>query len=144
MATLGRSWATLGDQLFLTSCVPASKVTSRAATGSTLPVCHLGCSAGATLGDMDAVEPRTESLSQRELRNESGRVLREVGEGRSFVLTNSGVPVGRIVPIDAPAPALAIARPAKREGGWSALAIERKVATRSLAETLDDLREDRL
>lgn len=93
---------------------------------------------------MDAVEPRTESLSQRELRNESGRVLREVGEGRSFVLTNSGVPVGRIVPIDAPAPALAIARPAKREGGWSALAIERKVATRSLAETLDDLREDRL
>lgn len=93
---------------------------------------------------MSVIEPRNESLSQRELRNESGRVLREVSEGRSFVLTNSGVPVGRIVPIDAPAPALTIARPARREGGWAALAIERKTATRSLAETLDDLREDRL
>lgn len=93
---------------------------------------------------MSMIEPRNESLSQRELRNESGRVLREVSEGHSFVLTNSGVPVGRIVPIDAPAPALTIARSAKREGGWAALAIERKTATRSLAETLDDLRGDRL
>lgn len=95
---------------------------------------------------MSIIEPRNESLSQRELRNESGRVLREVSEGRSFVLTNSGVPVGRIVPIDAPAPALTIARPAKRVGGWggAALAIERKTAARSLADTLSDLREDRL
>ena len=86
----------------------------------------------------------TESLSQRELRNESGRVLRAVGEGHSFVLTNSGVPVGRIVPLDAPSPSLRIARPARREGGWKALAIGRKVSERSLAETLDDLRGDRL
>lgn len=85
-----------------------------------------------------------ESLSQRELRNESGRVLRAVSEGHSFVLTNSGVPVGRIVPLDAPAPSLTIARPARREGGWAALAIERKTGTKSLAETLDELREDRL
>lgn len=85
-----------------------------------------------------------ESLSQRELRNESGRVLRAVSEGHSFVLTNSGVPVGRIVPLDAPAPGLTIARPARREGGWAALGIERKTCTKGLAETLDELREERL
>lgn len=92
---------------------------------------------------MSIIEPTTESLSQRELRNESGRVLRAVSEGRSFVLTNSGVPVGRIVPIDAPAPALTIARPARREGGWAALGIRRKAVGQPLSEILDDLREDR-
>ncbi|MFD4367981.1 type II toxin-antitoxin system Phd/YefM family antitoxin [Rhodococcus sp. NPDC058521] len=93
---------------------------------------------------MSVNEPQVERLSQRELRNESGRVLRAVSEGQSFVLTNSGVPVGRIVPLDAPAPALKIARPARREGGWATLAIERKTAEQSLSATLDDLRGDRL
>lgn len=91
-----------------------------------------------------SIEPHVESLSQRELRNESGRVLRAVSEGHSFVLTNSGVPVGRIVPLDAPAAGLTIARPARREGGWAALAIERKTTEQGLAATLDDLRGDRL
>ncbi len=93
---------------------------------------------------MSSLEPQVEILSQRELRNESGRVLRAVREGHSFVLTNSGVPVGRIVPLDAPAPALTIARPARREDGWVALAIERKSTEQSLSAILDDLREDRL
>lgn len=93
---------------------------------------------------MGTVEPQAESLSQRELRNESGRVLRAVREGHSFVLTNSGVPVGRIVPLDAPVAALPIARPARREGGWRALAIERKTSEHSLTAILDDLRDDRL
>ena len=93
---------------------------------------------------MSTSEPRIESLSQRELRNESGRVLRAVSEGHSFVLTNRGVPVGRIVPIDAPSPALTIARPARRKGGWAALAIERKVTEQSLASIVDDMREDRV
>jgi prevent-host-death family protein len=92
---------------------------------------------------MESGDPRIESLSQRELRNESGRVLRAVSEGNSFILTNRGVPVGRIVPLDARAPALTIARPARRHGGWAALRIKRKTASRSLAEILDDLREDR-
>lgn len=30
------------------------------------------------------------TFSQRELRNESGRVLRAVSEGHTFLLTNSG------------------------------------------------------
>ncbi|WP_062387506.1 type II toxin-antitoxin system Phd/YefM family antitoxin [Demequina iriomotensis] len=93
---------------------------------------------------MEASESAIERLSQRELRNESGRVLRAVSEGRSFVLTNGGVPVGRLVPLDAPAPALPIARPARREGGWAALGIRRRVSGRGLAATLDDLRGERL
>ena len=48
------------------------------------------------------------------------------------------------MPLDAPAPALTIARPARREGGWAALAIERKTTEQSLSVTLDDLRGDRL
>lgn len=92
---------------------------------------------------VEAVEPQVESLSQRELRNESGRVLRAVAEGQTFVLTNSGVPVGRIVPLDAPAAALTIARPARRQGGWAALGIERQVGEGGLGAILDDLRSDR-
>lgn len=85
-----------------------------------------------------------ETLSQRELRNESGRVFRAVSEGQSFVLTNSGVPVGRIVPLDAPQPSLPITRPARRVGGWSDLGIVRAEMGDELAGILDDLREDRL
>ncbi|MFT4044041.1 MAG: type II toxin-antitoxin system prevent-host-death family antitoxin [Gordonia sp. (in: high G+C Gram-positive bacteria)] len=92
---------------------------------------------------MSATEPTPQSLSQRELRNEAGRVLRAVSEGHSFILTNSGVPVGRIVPIDDPAPALKIARRARRSGGWTALGIERKTTAQPLAEIPDDLRADR-
>ncbi len=93
---------------------------------------------------MGITEEAFERLSQRELRNESGRVLRAVSEGHSFVLTNSGVPVGRLVPLDAEVPALPITRPARRQGGWAALAIRRKASPQGLAATLDDLRGDRL
>lgn len=93
---------------------------------------------------MSAVEPPTESLSQRELRNESGRVLRAVGEGHSFVLTNRGTPVGRIVPLDAPSPSLPIVRPAKRVGGWAALKPELTADDRPMAQVIDEMREDRV
>lgn len=93
---------------------------------------------------MSGLEPELETLSQRELRNESGRVLRAVNEGQSFVLTNSGKPVGMIVPLDAGPPTLSIARPARRQGGWAELAQARKKSTQGLADILDDLREDRL
>lgn len=101
------------------------------------------CSAGATIVLMSAGEPQIESLSQRELRNESGRVLREVGEGHSFVLTNRGIPVGRIVPLDAPNPTLPIVRHAKRVGGWAALKPAGAENDRPLTQIIDELREDR-
>ncbi|MGB6059663.1 MAG: type II toxin-antitoxin system prevent-host-death family antitoxin [Microthrixaceae bacterium] len=93
---------------------------------------------------MSTTDPQSESLSQRELRNESGRVLREVSEGRSFVLTNRGVPVGRIVPLDAPPSALPISRPAKRVGGWAALKPQPTDGDRPMREILDELRDDRV
>ena len=74
------------------------------------------CSANATLAVVTGVEPQLRSLSQHELRNKSGRVLRAVSEGQSFVVTNRGVPVARIVPLEEPAPALRIVRPARRQG----------------------------
>jgi antitoxin (DNA-binding transcriptional repressor) of toxin-antitoxin stability system len=38
-------------------------------------------------------------ITQRELRNESGRIMRGLDEGESFVVTRSGVPVGELVPL---------------------------------------------
>lgn len=38
-------------------------------------------------------------ISQRELRNDSGRVLRALSEGKSFNVTRNGVAVGELIPI---------------------------------------------
>jgi prevent-host-death family protein len=44
----------------------------------------------------------TRTISQRELRNDSAKIIRELQQGTSFVLTNNGVPVAEIVPIHGP------------------------------------------
>jgi prevent-host-death family protein len=38
-------------------------------------------------------------ITQRELRNESGEVMRALDRGESFVVTRNGVPVGELVPL---------------------------------------------
>lgn len=38
------------------------------------------------------------TISQRELRNESGEIMRALDRGESFLITRSGVPVGELVP----------------------------------------------
>jgi antitoxin (DNA-binding transcriptional repressor) of toxin-antitoxin stability system len=38
-------------------------------------------------------------ISQRELRNDSGRIMRDLDKGRSFVVTRNGVPVGELSPV---------------------------------------------
>jgi prevent-host-death family protein len=38
-------------------------------------------------------------ITQRELRNESGDVMRALDRGESFVVTRNGVPVGELRPI---------------------------------------------
>ena len=38
-------------------------------------------------------------ITQRELRNESGRIMRALDKGRSFTVTRNGVPVGDLVPV---------------------------------------------
>lgn len=37
-------------------------------------------------------------ITQRELRNQSGEIMRELDEGETFVVTRNGVPVGELVP----------------------------------------------
>lgn len=41
----------------------------------------------------------TRRITQRELRNESGRIMRALDKGKSFTVTRNGVPVGELVPI---------------------------------------------
>jgi prevent-host-death family protein len=38
-------------------------------------------------------------LTQRELRNESGEIMRALDRGDSFVVTRRGVPVGALTPV---------------------------------------------
>lgn len=38
-------------------------------------------------------------ITQRELRNESGRIMRGLDKGRTFVVTRNGVPVGELIPL---------------------------------------------
>jgi prevent-host-death family protein len=38
-------------------------------------------------------------ISQRELRNNSGEIMRELDEGGTFVVTRNGVPVGELTPL---------------------------------------------
>ena len=42
-----------------------------------------------------------DSVSQREMRNNSGELLRRVAEGESVLVTNNGVPAAVLVPADA-------------------------------------------
>jgi antitoxin (DNA-binding transcriptional repressor) of toxin-antitoxin stability system len=39
-----------------------------------------------------------DTITQRELRNESGRIMRALDRGKSFTVTRNGVPVGELVP----------------------------------------------
>ena len=41
----------------------------------------------------------TEQISQRELRNDSGRIMRGLDEGRSYVITRRSEPVGELRPL---------------------------------------------
>lgn len=38
-------------------------------------------------------------ITQRELRNESGEIMRELDRGETFVVTRNGVPVGELTPL---------------------------------------------
>ena len=38
-------------------------------------------------------------VTQRELRNESGRIMRALDRGEAFTITRNGVPVGELVPL---------------------------------------------
>jgi prevent-host-death family protein len=39
------------------------------------------------------------TITQRELRNESGEIMRRLDQGETFVVTRRGVPVGELIPV---------------------------------------------
>jgi prevent-host-death family protein len=45
------------------------------------------------------VTPVAREITQRQLRNESGEIMRELDRGESFVVTRNGVPVGELTPV---------------------------------------------
>lgn len=44
-------------------------------------------------------EPTFHEITQRELRNDSGSILRSVERGGSFVITRNGSPIGQLIPL---------------------------------------------
>ena len=38
-------------------------------------------------------------ITQRELRNESGKIMRALDQGEAFIVTRNGVPVGELTPL---------------------------------------------
>ncbi|MGH3872688.1 MAG: type II toxin-antitoxin system Phd/YefM family antitoxin [Pseudonocardiaceae bacterium] len=38
-------------------------------------------------------------ITQRELRNDSGSIMRAVERGESFTITRNGTPIGRLIPL---------------------------------------------
>ena len=38
-------------------------------------------------------------ITQRELRNNSGEIMRQLDQGASFIVTRNGVPVGELAPL---------------------------------------------
>ena len=38
-------------------------------------------------------------ITQRELRNNSGEIMRQLDQGESFVVTRNGIPVGELSPL---------------------------------------------
>lgn len=86
------------------------------------------------------LEPRR--ISQRELRNNSAQIMRDLEAGESFILTNNGREVGRVVPITEPALQPAVPRhPRFRERLDEIVPVTSPL---TIQEVLDDLRDDRL
>lgn len=40
-----------------------------------------------------------EEITQRELRNDSGEIMRRLDAGETFIVTRNGVPVGELTPL---------------------------------------------
>jgi prevent-host-death family protein len=38
-------------------------------------------------------------ITQRELRNDSGEIMRKLDQGEAFIVTRNGVPVGELTPL---------------------------------------------
>ena len=71
-------------------------------------------------------------ITQRELRNDSRRIMRALDKGTSFIVTHNGVPVGELIPVRRPVfvPADAVV---------AAFAGARRVARKRFRKDIDDV-----
>ena len=81
------------------------------------------------------------SVSERELRNDTGRILREAQSGETIAVTSRGVVVALLVPPPASSRDTLRVRAARRSGGFGAL--PRQSGSTPSGEVLDGLRADR-
>jgi antitoxin (DNA-binding transcriptional repressor) of toxin-antitoxin stability system len=44
----------------------------------------------------------TTTITQRELRNDSGEIMRRLDQGETFIVTRNGMPVGELSPLHRP------------------------------------------
>lgn len=79
------------------------------------------------------------TISQRELRNHSGAVMRSVEAGETLIVTRNGTPVAQLGPISA-SDMLPVVRPSR---GIRFSELRRVRAELPVEELLDDLRAER-
>lgn len=83
-----------------------------------------------------------ERISHRTLRNESGRILKAVEQGESFVITNNGQDVATISPLtDDPFPGLTVTR-SDPLFSFMSLSPQKRPEHDSSTQILDHLRGD--
>jgi prevent-host-death family protein len=74
-------------------------------------------------------------ISQRELRNESGEIMRRLDEGETFIVTRNGQPVGQLIPLRKQR---LVSREALLEAFEGAPRVDFRQLRQDLAEDLDD------
>lgn len=79
------------------------------------------------------------SISQRELRNQSGEIVRGLARGESYRITSRGVPVGMLTPLGRSA----LEELTLREGTQQMSFPEGVARGERVADVLDDLRGER-
>lgn len=95
----------------------------------------------ATLATREGGRVVARTIPHRELRNNSGAILREVQAGESFEISNHGEVVAWLVPpVERPQRSLRV-RKARASGGFSDL--PRVKLQAPVQESIDDLRGDR-
>jgi len=104
----------------------------------TMTPTFLGALRRATLFRVNA-----KTVSHRELRNESGRILREVQAGQTFIITNKGEPVAAIQPIESHPLAGVRHEPAKKGARFADIVPEEVDSEETALEALMYLRGER-
>lgn len=74
-------------------------------------------------------------ITQRELRNQSGEIMRGLDRGEAFVVTRNGVPVGELIPLQRP---LFVPMSALRDAVTRAGHVDYLKLRRDLAPVFDD------